>query len=126
MLSIYDRAFLDGNPLSIAAISVNVFYFPRTHSLNMCRAGSLEIGDLLNPGHSNLQVIREAIQTRPTFPGEITSLFKTCIIIKGRIQCNGANAMTVLSEQGKHWAYSLICDLQELTRFCFRLSAFCK
>ena len=59
MLGIYDRAFLDGNPLSIAAVSVNVFYVPRTHSLNMCRVGSLEIGDLLNTGHSNLQVIRE-------------------------------------------------------------------
>ena len=57
MLGIYDRAFLDVKPLSIAAVSVDVFYFPRTHSLNMCWAGSLEIGDLVNTGHSNLQVI---------------------------------------------------------------------
>lgn len=123
MLGIYDRAFLDGNPLSIAAVSVNVFYVPRTHSLNMCRVGSLEIGDLLNTGHSNYT---RAIQTRPTFPREFTSLFKTCIIIKGRIQCNGANTMTVFSKQGKLWTYSLICDLQVLIHFCFRVSAFCK
>lgn len=103
-----------GNPLSIAAVSVNVFYVLE-HTLNMCRV-SLEIGGLLNTGHSNLQVIREQYRLYSTFPGVIHFLFKTCIIIKGRIQCNGANTMTVFKTRQTLDIFSHF-TLQVLTRF---------